>query len=131
MLFYPEKQDLRVHHHNGEEYVRLEPDAQGRILIPELDLQAGILNGWVRYWHRDVLLELPAESAGRLQASTRELAKKDRQLAEQARAMQALAENLRSQVEGRARKAGRKDILDQLPNTSDPAQLLSWLNDLP
>src|SRR5262249_19104773 len=66
IMFYPEKQDLRVHHHDGTQYVRMEPDAKGRCFIAELDLHVGLLDGWLRFWYRGRLLELPADLEARV-----------------------------------------------------------------
>jgi Uma2 family endonuclease len=61
LMYYPEKQDLRVWHHNGKRYERIEANAAGRHPIPELDQEVGIQDGWVRYWYRGELLPLPTE----------------------------------------------------------------------
>jgi Uma2 family endonuclease len=61
LIFYPEKQDLQLHHLEGEEYQRVPANAHGRYAIPELDLEVGLLDGWVRFWHRGELLPLPAD----------------------------------------------------------------------
>ena len=60
-MYYPEDQDLRVWHHTGKRYERVEPNAKGRHAIPELELEVSILDGWVRYWYRGELLPLPDE----------------------------------------------------------------------
>src|SRR5262249_36961963 len=36
-------------------------NAHGRYPIPELELEIGMLDGWVRFWHRGELLGLPAD----------------------------------------------------------------------
>jgi Uma2 family endonuclease len=61
LMFYPERQDLQVWHHNGETYEHLTAAATGRYAIPELELEVGLLDGWVRYWQRGSLLPLPAD----------------------------------------------------------------------
>jgi hypothetical protein len=61
LMFYPERQDLRVYRHARGRYQQLKPNAAGRYAIPELELEAGLLHGWVRFWYRGRLLELSSE----------------------------------------------------------------------
>ncbi|MBY0527809.1 MAG: Uma2 family endonuclease [Gemmataceae bacterium] len=61
VMYYPEREDLQVWRHTGEEYERLTANAAGRFAIPELELELGLQDGWVRYWHQGELLPLPAE----------------------------------------------------------------------
>src|SRR5262249_54017627 len=82
LLFHPERQDLQLHHLEGESYQRVPANAQGHYPIPELELEVGLLDGWVRFWHRGELLPLPADLAKEL------LQEKLRADREQARAEQ-------------------------------------------
>ncbi len=61
LLFYPDTQDLSVYRHNGRRYVSVKPNADERHAIRELDLEAALLDGWVRFWYRGRLLPLPGE----------------------------------------------------------------------
>jgi Uma2 family endonuclease len=61
MLFVPDQQELTLYHHTGERYVSVPPDKQGRHPLPILELDIGLLDGWVRYWFRSELLPLPGE----------------------------------------------------------------------
>jgi hypothetical protein len=61
LIYYPEKQDLRLYHHNGVAYDRVQPNAHGRLSLPELELEVSIVDGWTRYWYRGELLPLPAD----------------------------------------------------------------------
>jgi Uma2 family endonuclease len=61
LLFYPEKQDLQLHHLEDSGYQRVPANDQGRHAIPELELEVGLLDGWIRFWHRGELLLLPAD----------------------------------------------------------------------
>ena len=72
LMFMPESQDLTLYHHNGEKYVSVPPNGQGRYEIPELELEMGLHGGWMRYWFRDALLPLPAEMQEELQKERRE-----------------------------------------------------------
>jgi Uma2 family endonuclease len=66
LFFRPEKQELRLHHHDGRRYGRQEANRQGRYEVTELELEVGLLGGWVRFWFRGRLLPLPAELQDRL-----------------------------------------------------------------
>jgi hypothetical protein len=61
LLFYPEVQELSLFHHDGQRYHTVQPNAQQRVAIPELELELGLLDGWVRFWFRGELLPLPAD----------------------------------------------------------------------
>lgn len=151
VLFYPEKQDLRVFRHDGDGYVRLQPDATGRYAIDELNLRIGLLNHWVRFWHQGDLLELPAELDRRIEEMTEQLRATIEQLNAATRELEMVkaqfhgmtervrqlldlqqrgADALRQAVEVKAGQAGRQDLLDLLPNTIDVAQLSQWFLEL-
>jgi len=61
LVFYPDNQEVTLFHHQGEKYVSKKPNRRGRLAIPELDMEVGLLNGWVRYWYQGNLLPLPAD----------------------------------------------------------------------
>jgi Uma2 family endonuclease len=61
LLFYPDTQDLTLYRHNKRRYVSVKPNRRGRYAVRELDLEVGLLDGWVRFWFRGELLSLPAE----------------------------------------------------------------------
>ena len=61
LIFDPETQELTLYHHTGEQYERVAANAAGGYAIPELDLEVGLLDGWVRFWYQGQLLLLPAE----------------------------------------------------------------------
>jgi Uma2 family endonuclease len=61
LLFYPDSQDLTLYRHTGKKYVSVKPNRHGRYAIPELDLEVGLLDEWVRYWYKGELLSLPAD----------------------------------------------------------------------
>src|SRR5262249_29566767 len=48
----PDTRTLRLHHHTGKKYVTVKPNEHGRCAIAELDLEVGLLDGWVRYWYK-------------------------------------------------------------------------------
>jgi hypothetical protein len=61
LLFEPEAQELSLYHLDNGSYVSVKPNAQGRYPLPELELEVGLLDGWVRFWFRGELIPLPAE----------------------------------------------------------------------
>ena len=115
LCFHPDKGKWDLYRHDGQRYVQLEPDLNGRVAVAELDLQIGLHEGWIRFWQQGQLLEIPAELQQRL----------DRQ-SEQINEMMEL---LRGQVADRASKVGRQDVLGELPN-ADFQTLKLWLKEL-
>ncbi len=89
LIFYPDTQDLTLFRHNKRRYVTVKPNGHGRYPIPELEMEVGLRDGWVRFWFRGELLPLPADMQReldearrradvlqqRLEAAERELAK--------------------------------------------------------
>jgi Uma2 family endonuclease len=61
LIFYPEDQELSLFRHNRRKYVTVKPNRHGRYPIRELDLEVGLLDGWVRFWSEGSLLPLPAD----------------------------------------------------------------------
>jgi hypothetical protein len=80
LMYYPAKRDLRLHRHDGKRYRLLEEDESGRRSLPELELEIGMLAGWVRFWHRGELLPLPADLQAENEALKKRL-RKDRRTA--------------------------------------------------
>jgi Uma2 family endonuclease len=66
LVFCPDNQDLGLYRYAKRGYQELLPDANGRYPVPELELEVGLLDGWVRLWHRGALLSLPAELRSQL-----------------------------------------------------------------
>lgn len=92
LLFYPDADELSVFRLAGGKYTSVLPNDAGRLPIPELELEAALLDGWVRFWFRGELLPLPAdllrdrnaERAGRLAAEQRAAAAEARAAADAA-----------------------------------------------
>src|SRR5207237_4889465 len=93
LVFYPEDQELTLYRHNKRKYVTVKPNAHGRYPIPELDLELGLLDGWVRFWYQGELLPLPADLQRDLDLTRRQLVHAQ----EQARQAEAQAEQERRQ----------------------------------
>jgi len=82
LVFYPDNQDLTLFRWHSAKYRSVTANAAGRHPIRELELELGLLDGWVRYWYRGRLLPLPAD----LQRQIRQLeAELDRERAEKER----------------------------------------------
>ncbi len=103
LVFYPDTQDLTLFHHNGEKYVSKKPNRRGRLTIPELDMEVGLLDGWVRYWFKGELLPLPADLQRDLDEARRQLAEATRR----AETAEQEVARLRAEIEQmRSRRSG-------------------------
>jgi Uma2 family endonuclease len=157
LFYHPDKRQLSVYKHDGQRYVQLEPNLKGRIEIPELGLEIGLLSGWVRYWYQGKLLEVPDELQQRLDQMNQQLSQQSEQLSQQskqlnqqskqlnqqseqlsqqseqlyrhAEELHELTELLREQVKTRATTLGRQDVLDSVSH-ADLAQLKQWLSQM-
>lgn len=65
--FYPDNQELTLFRLGRDGYQAVRPDAGGRMPIPELEVEVGLLDGWVRFWFRGALVPLPGELVRREQ----------------------------------------------------------------
>lgn len=99
LLFYPEQQDLRLYHLKERRYEPLTANGHGRLAIPDLELAAGLRDGWVRFWHKGELLALPADLQRQLDRE-RQRAEQEKQRADRAEAevtrLQALLDELQN-----------------------------------
>jgi Uma2 family endonuclease len=84
LVFHPEAGELTLYRHNKRKYVTVKATTQGRLPIQELDLEVGLLEGWVRFWYQGELLPLPVDLQRDLDATRREL-QEARQEAKEAR----------------------------------------------
>jgi len=60
LVFDPQTQDLRLYRLRSRKYQSVPVNENGRLAIPELEVEAALVGGWVRFWHRGRFLELPA-----------------------------------------------------------------------
>jgi hypothetical protein len=60
-LFDPDGQEVTLSRLGGDGYTPVTPNPAGRLPIPELELEAGLLDGWVRFWFRGELVPLPGD----------------------------------------------------------------------
>jgi Uma2 family endonuclease len=100
LVFYPDTQDLTLYRHNKRRYVTVKPNKHDRYPIPELDLEVGLLDGWVRFWYKGKLLPLPADLQHDLDDSRRQAAQAKRRAEEEKRR----ADELQKQLEAAQRE---------------------------
>jgi len=73
LIFYPDDQELTLYRHTGRRYASVKPNAADRYEIAELDLELGLVDGWVRYWYKGEMLPLPADLQRDLEKTKQEL----------------------------------------------------------
>jgi Uma2 family endonuclease len=150
LFFHLEKRDLAVYQHNGQHYVKLEPNLDGRIEIPELELEIGLLDGWARFWYQGKLLEVPTElkqqlnerdeqvrsqseqlnrQTEQIDRQSEQIDRQTEQIRRQTDELNSVRDMLRDQVKSRAIDAGRQDILDALEG-ADLSTIMRWWNEL-
>lgn len=80
LVFYPDNEEVTLFRLVGAKYQAVHANDAGRLPVPELELEAAILDGWVRFWYRGELLALPAELSKQLSAerAARLAAERDR-----------------------------------------------------
>jgi Uma2 family endonuclease len=61
LLFHPDDQKLTLYHLKWGKHVAVKANAHGRYPARKLNLEVGLLSGWVRYWYKGELLLLPEE----------------------------------------------------------------------
>jgi Uma2 family endonuclease len=101
LVFCPDEQELTLYRHNGRAYVRVKPNRQGRYAIPKLDLEVGLLDGWVRFWYVGKLLPLPADLLRALDKARQQVADEKRRADELQQRLEAAEREL---AELRARR---------------------------
>ncbi|MCE9560667.1 MAG: Uma2 family endonuclease [Planctomycetes bacterium] len=61
LVFYPDNEEVTLFRLGENGYAAASPNAAGRYAIPELELEAGLLGEWLRFWFRGELLPLPGD----------------------------------------------------------------------
>lgn len=119
-MFEHPVQKLTMFHSVGNRYEPMRADSLNRYSIPELDLQVGIMDGWMRFWFRGELLPTLFEGTVQLRAASQKLVEMDQLLSE------AHERDLRRVIK-LATAAGRMDIVKQAPQ-AEPGQIQQWLD---
>ncbi|MDA1017068.1 MAG: hypothetical protein O3A00_21745 [Planctomycetota bacterium] len=94
LCFHRATQTFEVFEHNGTNYDLMPTEPNGRYRIPEIDLEIGLKERWVRFWHRGELLPLPDELAVQAAQKDELLGLQREQLAEQREAIATQQEQL-------------------------------------
>ena len=134
LLFVPDEQEMTLYRHTGDKYVSVKPDAGGRYAIPELELELGLLDGWLRYWFRGELLPLPADLQRELDRERQARLTAERQ-AEEARGARLTAERQAEEARGarltaeRQAEEARRDQLTAEQRAERAEQELARLRD--
>ncbi len=95
LVFLPGNRGSTLYHHTGGKYCTASPNKADRLRIPELNLEIGQADGWVRFWYKGKLLPLPAELDRQVEETRRQL----RQLQKQARQAEERADQERREKE--------------------------------
>jgi Uma2 family endonuclease len=61
LLFNPDAQEVLLFRLTGRKYVSVKLNQRERVEIPELEIEVGLLEGWMRFWFRGDLQQLPAD----------------------------------------------------------------------
>jgi Uma2 family endonuclease len=89
LVFYPDADELSLFKMTAGKYASVLPNAAGRLAVPELELEAALFDGWVRFWFRGELLPLPGDLLRQLNAVRAELTTARTELAAERNARQA------------------------------------------
>jgi hypothetical protein len=89
-----------LYHHAGKEYVPVKPNASGRLVLPELNLEIGLFGKTVRYWYQDELLLLPSELFHEIERIRGEI-EKYRRIADEAKRNRLAVERKRKRLRGK------------------------------
>jgi Uma2 family endonuclease len=110
LLFAPDQQELTLYRHTGQRYASVPPDENGRCAVEGVDIEVGLLDGWVRFWHHGELLPLPGDLLRDLEATQRELTAAMRRADNETR--RADSETRRADAEKQARLALERELAE-------------------
>jgi Uma2 family endonuclease len=109
LLFYPDDQELTLFRHNRRKFVTVRPNEEGRLAIPEIEVEVALFDSWVRYWFRGELLPLPPELHRSVNELRARLEEGQRQLAQTREQLDAARRALLVAEEELARLRARQD----------------------
>jgi Uma2 family endonuclease len=81
LLLVPDDEALTLFKLGKKGYVPVPANSEGRVAIPELDLEAGLRDGWVRFWFRGELVPLPGDLLKERDAANQRAAAAEAELA--------------------------------------------------
>ena len=73
LLFYPDNQEMSLYRRGLRRYVSVKPNGNDRLAVAELEVEVGLLDGWVRYWFRGQLVPLTGDLQRQLLQTRRAL----------------------------------------------------------
>jgi hypothetical protein len=123
LVFYPDNQELTLFHLRGRRYVTVKPGRNGRLAIPELELEVAIHEGWMRFWFRGELLPLPAELQRELDDTRRRLVEESRRADQEAHRADEQAPRAEEQARRADEQARRAEELQQQVQAEREARL--------
>jgi hypothetical protein len=115
LRFSADERELTLFRHTGRKYRTVPANEAGRYPIPELELELGLRDGWVRFWFRGELLPSPADLQRELEEARRQLLRTQepgRRAQEQAR--QAEEQARRAREEAQRERQQKERLLAQL-----------------
>ena len=80
LLFDQDADDVTLFRLTRGKYLSVKPNEQGRFAIPELELEAALHEGWMRFWFRGKLLPLPGDLLVELNAIRKSLTSTKKEL---------------------------------------------------
>jgi Uma2 family endonuclease len=82
LIFEPEMKEIVLFRLNRRRTLQsVKPNAAERYAIPEIELEIGLYDGWMRYWFRETMLPLPAELAQTLCVTEQKLSAAEGEIA--------------------------------------------------
>jgi hypothetical protein len=69
LMFCPDNEELTLYRLREKKFISVEPNRQGCLPVPELDIEVAIVDGWVRFWYKGQLLPSPTELLNELRAA--------------------------------------------------------------
>jgi Uma2 family endonuclease len=94
LLFYPDSGDLKLYRHSRQKNGMVKSNKRGRYPIAKLDLEVGLLDGWVRFYYQEELLLLPADLQRSLDETHRQLESARQQVDEEKQRADSLSQRL-------------------------------------
>ena len=113
LIYYPDNEELTLYRFNAgrSRYDTVLPDDEGRRSMPDVRIEVGLVDGWMRFWYEGRLLPLPAELDRELYEARAEMIREKRRADGEKR--RADSEKRRANSEKR-RADGEKERADRL-----------------
>ena len=119
VIYDPRNFDLQIYRHDGRQYVQMKPDSNDRYHVPELDVEIGVIEGWMRFWHRGKLVDLPEELDQQLQQQEQRIQEQQERLNQLNQAVQTKDQQLQTKDQQLQAKDQQLQTKDQQLQTKD------------